>query len=112
MRSTPTRHRAAPPKAVSMSNVGELRRSGGVEHWEDVAAAEAVRATRERWLPVLEELLARWLKRPDGDLREAADLHSEIRRLRRGLGIGPLPDEVREQIRLRAKQHRARRRAS
>jgi hypothetical protein len=83
---------------------GDLYR--GMAFYEREAAARAVRETRQEWLPLLEE----WLAKTD-NLIERVMLAGEIRRLRRLLGIITNDDEARRAAtRERVRQHRARKR--
>jgi hypothetical protein len=94
-------------------DLDELIHCGGVAYIERVAAtkasADATRSEREFWLPILEHCLAE---------EKAADkdewpnfrllyLESEIKRLRKGLGIKTTDEERRAQTRDRVRRHRA-----
>src|SRR5262245_7265608 len=91
-------HRHHPP--VSAHDPIAFLRTGGLEMAEAIAASEAaaaaVRAVRQYWLPILEEWLA---LEPAGLVR--GYLETEVKRLRRRLGIKPTPAMVREQTRRR-----------
>ena len=88
--------------------VSELFEAGGVYRLEQEAAAQAIRETREFWLGVLED----WLAKDDSDPldRDRFFVGLEIRRLRRVLGLRPSDDERRTQNRERVRRHRERRR--
>ena len=73
------------------------------------AAEQAIRETREEWLPRLEEARAS-LDPKTADLLALVTLDAEIRRLRRSLGIKPTPDEIRARTRERVRLHRERKR--
>src|SRR5712671_6118521 len=92
-------------------DLDELIHCGGVAYIERVAAtkasADATRSEREFWLPILEHCLAE---------EKAADkdewpnfrllyLESEIKRLRKGLGIKTTDEERRAQTRDRVRRH-------
>jgi hypothetical protein len=84
-------------------------------HMERRAAAEAIKATRERWLPILEQWLAQLgvvVDLPSWDERfwTARTLDREIRRLHRLLGIGPTLDQRRAKTRARVRRYRVRER--
>jgi hypothetical protein len=79
----------------------------GMTFYEREAAARAVRETRQEWLPLLEE----WLAKTDNPIEQAI-AGAEIRRLRRLLGVISADDaEVRHAAtRERVRQHRERKR--
>lgn len=76
------------------------------------AADEAIRRERENWLPRLEAWLA------DADLADpyfsflSAGLRTEIKRLRKALGVRPPLEERREQARNRVRRFRKRKKDS
>jgi hypothetical protein len=77
----------------------------GMIFYERQAVERALRETRERWLPVLEDLLVATNK-PSEQLRFLA----EITRLRRLLGIKPSAEARRAATRERVRRHRERKR--
>lgn len=76
------------------------------------AADEAIRNEREYWLPQLEA----WLAEANSDDPYysflSAGLRTEIKRLRKALGIRPTLDERREQARKRVRRFRKRQKES
>jgi hypothetical protein len=94
-------------------NLHQLIMAGGVIAQEHHAATRAIEETRRFWLPILEDLAAQ----PDLGFASEMWLSSEIRRLRRALGLPPAVTEEqsqrrREQTRDRVRRHRARLKAS
>ena len=87
----------------------ELIEAGGVEGLAREAAEEAANEVRRHWLEAFEGMLAN--STPDAtNWMWLANLDSEVRRLRRVLGIKTPPDVVRQQTRERVRRHRERKR--
>jgi hypothetical protein len=92
-------------------SLDEYIRGGGIFKLERIAVAhvrdEALRSTRERWLPIIE----RWAADEELELGLRAFLMIEVRRLRRCLGLRSATtgiEEKRAQTRERVRRHRAR----
>jgi hypothetical protein len=79
----------------------------GMAGLERRAAEEAIKREREGWLPMLEKFAAH----DDLDWRHRVLVESEVRRLRRLLGIKPTLDERRAQTRERVRRYRERQRS-
>jgi hypothetical protein len=88
--------------------------NGHMARLERRAAAKAIKATRERWLPILEQWRAQndVVDLPSWDERfwTARTLDREIRRLHRLLGIEPTLDQRRAKTRARVRRYRVRER--
>ena len=107
---------------MAMRSFTHLMHSGGVQHWERVSVAVATEqvltTTRQAWLRTLERWSAAWYERfmrkkpRDRDFTEITIINSEIKRLRRALGIRPTAAAVREQTRRRTAAWRERRKAA
>ena len=82
---------AADPEFAAAQSPDALRRSGRVAHWEQEAAAQAIRQTRERWLDILEGWQTALSVDSDVDAdivaRALRYVTGEIERLHRKLGI-------------------------
>src|SRR5436305_956057 len=92
-----------PADAASFVRQGGIRRreaDAGAK-----AAAEAMEAERRYWLPKLE----RWLKQGENPVGPYS-LASDIKRIRRALGLPPQVRRVRELTRLRVRAYRQRQR--
>jgi len=93
-------------------SVDDLALAGGVQGLDQKAAAQAI---REEWLSILEARLNLLLAEPKPEPRHLTVLKSEIRTLRRLLGLGPSPrvrERRRKLMRERVRQYRERLKAS
>jgi hypothetical protein len=88
------------------SDAAAFVRRGGIVRLENEAAKEAVTAVRRQWLAVLQV----WLKAGGLAPDVAAAVKSDIRRIRRALGLPPTVAHLRALNRKRVRAYRERQR--